>query len=186
MIYKMHQISKIALIVLITITIACCTNEISKQEKFVENNQHTNFSIFRDWEIEPRDENHSSGFLMKYVIPYVADTINDKISLIVYAQILSADSNRYNISITNMNKHRFCEKKCINLSRFDEYIDSVFTRFKELNISSINGKGGVYIINISSDVKILKYDTLQSDSIIMRLESLGYKRIDTDWFYKSQ
>ena len=180
----MRHRNKIALVVLTTITIACCTNKISKQEKFVENNKLANFSLFKDWEIEPRDENHPSAFLMKYVTPYIADTINDKISLIVYAQILSPDSNMYNISITDVNKYRFCEKNSINLSRFDEYIDSVFTRFKELNINSINGKGGVYIITIDGDVKILKYDTLQTDSIIMRLDTLGYKKIDTDWFYK--
>jgi hypothetical protein len=89
---------KIALFTFMTFT--CCTSNMSIQKKFVERNGHINFAVFKGWDIEPRDENRSTAFFMKYVVPFISDTSNDKISLIVYAQIYSSDSTIYNISIS--------------------------------------------------------------------------------------
>ena len=178
----MYYRIKIAAVMLMTFT--CCTNKKSIQEKFVERNRHTNFSIFKDWEIQPRDENQSTAFLMKYITPFISDTCNDKISLIVYAQINSSDSNIYKISITDINKYRFCKKNSIIFDNLNEYIDSVFTQFKELNINSINGGKGVYIINVDETTNLLKYDKPQADSVLIRLNTLGYKNITPEWFYK--
>lgn len=167
-------------------TFTCCTNKINTQEKFVKKNRHTNFSIFKDWEIEPRDKSQLNAFLMKYITPFISETSNDKISLIVYAQINSSDSNIYNTSITDINKYRFCKKHSISFEDFNEYIDSVFTQFKKLNINSISGGKGVYMINIDENKKLLKYDKAQSDSVLIRLDTLGYEKITPEWYYKFQ
>jgi len=177
---------RIKIVAFIIITFTCCTNKISTQEKFVKKNRYTNFSIFKNWEIEPRDRSQSTAFLMKYITPFSSDTNNDKISLLVYAQIYSSDSNIYNTSITDINKYRFCKKHCISFEDFNKYIDSVFSQFMKLNINSISGGKGVYIINIDENKKLLKYDTAQSDSVLIRLNTLGYEKIMPEWYYKIQ
>lgn len=177
---------RIKIVALIIMTFTSCTNKTSTQEKFVKKNMHTDFSIFKNWEIEPRDRSKSTAFLMKYITSIDSDTIDDKISLVVYAQIYNTDSPIYNTSITDINKYRFCESQSIIYEDFNEYIDSVFSQFMKLNINSISGRNGIYMINIDENVKLLKYDAVQSDSVLLRLHTLGYEKITPEWYYRIQ
>ena len=176
---------KIMITAILFMTFSCCLNKTSMQERFVEKYEHSDFSIFEDWQIEPREGDRSTDFLMRYVFPVISDTVNDAISMLVYAQIFSSDSNVYSITVNDFDKYRFCNKNDISLNNFNGYIDSVFVKFKKLNINSISAKKGVYKFRLKKDKLLLKYDESLSDVFLLRLDSLGYEKIASKWFYKS-
>lgn len=176
---------KIIITAILFMTFSRCLNKTSMQERFVEKYEYSDFSIFEDWQIEPREGDRSTDFLMRYISPVISDTVNDAISILVYAQIFSSDSNVYNITVNDFDKYRFCNKNDVSLNNFNEYIDSVFVQFKKLNINSIWGGKGGYEINLHKNKKLLKYDETPSDSVLIRLDSLGYEKITPKWFYKS-
>lgn len=178
----MKYSNNIASLLILTLLLIGCNNRICPQSKLIEKSKKTNFKIFEFWDIEPRDEMSSSAYLMKYVAPYSIDS-NEQISLVVYAVNHSPDSNEYKFSITEVDRTRFCYKNGILDSQIDNYIDIVFTSFIKLNISSLQRKQGVCLIKLGN-CTLLNYELEPAESVIAKLDTLGYYKISSGWYGK--
>jgi len=176
---KMKHSNNIASLLILTLLLIGCNNRICQQSKLIEKSKNTNFKIFEFWDIEPRDEMSSSAYLMKYVAPYS----NEQISMVVYAVNHSPDSNEYKLSIKEVNRTRFCYKNGILDNQIDNYIDSVFTSFIKLNVSSLQCKQGVCLIKLGN-CTLLNYELEPTESVIAKLDTLGYYKISPGWYGK--
>jgi len=177
------------LLAIASLGIVCCnkSNKTSKWEDFIRLHKNANLSIFNNWSIEPREGEEKSGiYYMKYVSRNNYDTTNQSplISLFIPAQQINNDSIECKIDIDDIYKKAFCEQIHINPVYFNQYIDSVFRSFLNLNIQAISGYNRRYLLNFGEGIKLLRCDSILNKNDSTLFKSLKMKAYGDFWYNK--
>ena len=167
----------ISFVILVTFALGC----ESPQHSFLRDHNDDNFQLFDHWSIQPRDEDDSGMFVMRYLCPVDS---SDMISLVAAAQIQRKDSVAYRISVSEADKERFCLVNHLINGQVKEYVDSVFHRFCKLKVRALSAQKNICIFNMKDGSALLKDENAVTDSTIQRFGKLGYQSLGNSWFIK--
>ncbi len=165
--------------ILVIFSLSC--SDKSKVDNFYDKFKDSNFENFKHWQIFPRNEGNTEVYFLEYHNSTNIDVnANDDFYLVIGCIV--RDNQMFDFDYEDLNDKvgRFLEINNIEVS-MDEYLNSLFSDFQEMNLIQLSGMNTGAIIFTIDDRLEMTY-RIGDGSYLTNIK--GHTKIDEKWGYR--